>query len=101
MPEQERCTISILVELTAILILKCIEIAVADELLFLVKDANTLFFSVIRIDGRVLVLVDKVLRGGRINFSHTYSKNKGLRASAYLSSNHRIPAAVRSPPWTK
>ena len=66
MPEQVCCTISIPIELLAALILKRIEIAVADELLFLVKDTNALFFAVIRIDGRVLVLVDKVMRGGEI-----------------------------------
>ena len=66
MPEQVCRSISISIELLPTLILKSIEIAVADELLFLVKDANALFFSVIRIDGRVLVLVDKVMRGGHI-----------------------------------
>ena len=66
MPEQVCRAISISIELTTTLILKAIEIAVADELLFLVKDANALFFSVIRIDGRVFALIDKVLRGGRI-----------------------------------
>ena len=41
------------------------------------------------------------LRGGRISFSHAYSKNKSLQPAVYLFSSHWMPAAVRSIPWAK
>ena len=47
------------------------------------------------------VLSKFFLRGGRISFSHAYSKNKSLRTAAYLFSSHWMPATVRSSPWTK